>query len=96
MMILCGMNQYLRRSYRALVEPLEKQSMHKLPGVSKDVGRATRGKKVWTSSWGSQFLILFKRTWTERRKDYFSALKFIQVKHLQCLSIRKKTSRLMQ
>ncbi|XP_024388362.1 ABC transporter G family member 26 [Physcomitrium patens] len=69
---------YLRKSYKSLVEPLEKQSLHQMATISKDLGRATRAKKRWTSSWGSQFLILFKRTWTERRKDYFSALKFVQ------------------
>ncbi|KAG0624484.1 hypothetical protein M758_3G251200 [Ceratodon purpureus] len=69
---------YLRRSYRSLLEPLEKQSLHQTETISKDLVRATKGKKVWTSSWGSQFLILFKRTWTERRKDYFNVLKFVQ------------------
>lgn len=76
---MCGVTQYLKRNYKSLMEPLEKQSQHKLPPISNDLGQATKGKKEWTSSWVRQFLILFKRTWTERRKDYFSPLKFIQV-----------------
>lgn len=35
-------------------------------------------KKDWTISWWDQFLILFKRTYRERWRDYFDILRIVQ------------------
>lgn len=35
-------------------------------------------KKDWTLTWMEQFRILFKRTFKERRRDYFDQLRLIQ------------------
>ncbi|KAK4744439.1 hypothetical protein SAY87_010751 [Trapa incisa] len=40
--------------------------------------KAVQVKKDWTMTWWEQFLILSKRTFKGRRRDYFDALRLIQ------------------
>lgn len=35
-------------------------------------------RKEWTSSWLDQFMIIFRRTFRERRRDYFDMLRLVQ------------------
>ncbi len=54
--------------------------MCEMGNVSKELKDAIKAKQDWASSWWTQFLILFKRTFNERRVDYFSSLKILQVR----------------
>ncbi len=72
--------QYMRRKYMTRLAPEERRAMCEMGNVSKELEDAIKAKQDWASSWWTQFLILFKRTFNERRVDYFSSLKILQVR----------------
>jgi hypothetical protein len=70
----------MRRKYMTRLAPEERRAMCEMGNVSKELEDAIKAKQDWASSWWTQFLILFKRTFNERRVDYFSSLKILQVR----------------
>ncbi|CAK9231345.1 unnamed protein product [Sphagnum troendelagicum] len=71
-------HKYMRRKYMTRLAPEERRAMCEMGNVSKELEDAIKAKQDWASSWWTQFLILFKRTFNERRVDYFSSLKILQ------------------
>ncbi|CAH9126780.1 unnamed protein product [Cuscuta epithymum] len=67
--------RYLQHKCKTQLEPKEKQQM---PNASTHLQTAIQVKKDWTLPWWDQFLILSKRTYKERRRDYFDKLRLVQ------------------
>ncbi|KAI7748326.1 hypothetical protein M8C21_006640 [Ambrosia artemisiifolia] len=71
--------RYVQHRYRIELEIKEKDANHRNSGkVPEQLRLAIQVKKDWTISWWDQFLILFKRTYRERWRDYFDILRIIQ------------------
>ncbi|KAK1404946.1 ABC transporter domain-containing protein [Heracleum sosnowskyi] len=70
--------QYLRLKYKTEQEPKEKESLCQRTKALEHLQLAIRGKKDWTMTWWEQFIILSKRTYRERYKDYFDVLRLAQ------------------
>ncbi|XP_057473739.1 ABC transporter G family member 26 isoform X1 [Actinidia eriantha] len=69
---------YLQLKYKTLLEPKEKQENHQRAEASDQLRLGVQIKKDWTISWGEQFMILSKRTFRERWRDYFDKLRLVQ------------------
>ncbi|PSR95277.1 ABC transporter G family member 26 like [Actinidia chinensis var. chinensis] len=69
---------YLQLKYKTLLEPKEKQENHQRAEASDQLRLGVQIKKDWTISWGEQFMILSKRTFRERWRDYFDKLRPVQ------------------
>ncbi|CAN8270134.1 unnamed protein product [Cochlearia groenlandica] len=70
--------KYLQQRYKTDLEPKEKEENHRNRKAPEHLQIAIQVKKDWTLSWWDQFLIIFKRTFRERRRDYFDKLRLVQ------------------
>lgn len=72
-------DQHLQHKYKILLEPKEKEENHgELMKAPEHLQVAIQAKKEWTLSWMDQFMILSKRTFRARCKDYFDKVRLIQ------------------
>ncbi|KAL1204867.1 ABC transporter G family member 26 [Cardamine amara subsp. amara] len=70
--------KYLQLRYKTDLEPKEKEENHRSRKAPEHLQVAIQVKKDWTLSWWDQFLIIFRRTFRERRRDYFDKLRLVQ------------------
>ncbi|XP_071701455.1 ABC transporter G family member 26-like [Rutidosis leptorrhynchoides] len=70
--------RYLQQMCKIELESQEKELNHRTGKAPENLRLAIQVKKDWTISWWDQFLILFKRTYRERWRDYFDMLRIIQ------------------
>ncbi|KAL9319944.1 hypothetical protein ACSQ67_011783 [Phaseolus vulgaris] len=64
--------------YKSLLEPKEKEENHRVASTPEQLQLAIQVKMEWSSSWLDQFVILSRRTYRARRKDYFDKLRLVQ------------------
>lgn len=60
------------------MEPKEKEENHRSSKAPEHLQLAIQVKKDWTLSWLNQFMIIAKRTFQERYRDYFDKLRLVQ------------------
>ncbi|GMH05854.1 hypothetical protein Nepgr_007694 [Nepenthes gracilis] len=70
--------KYLQTKYKTELEPKEKEDNHQSTEMQEHLQLAIQVKKDWTMTWWEQFLILFKRTFRERLRDYLDKLRLVQ------------------
>ncbi|KAF7815999.1 ABC transporter G family member 26 [Senna tora] len=70
--------QHLQLKYKTLLEPKEKEENHGGIKTAEHLQVAIQAKKEWTLSWMEQFMILCKRTFRARCKDYFDKVRLVQ------------------
>ncbi|KAG4382134.1 hypothetical protein GLYMA_14G012000v4 [Glycine max] len=70
--------QYLQLKYKDTLEPKEKEENHGAANTPEHLQLAIQVKRDWTVSWCDQFVILYKRTFRARSKDYFDKLRLVQ------------------
>ncbi|RDY08100.1 ABC transporter G family member 26, partial [Mucuna pruriens] len=70
--------KYLQLKYKDTLEPKEKEENHGAANTPEHLQLAIQVKKDWTVSWLDQFVILYKRTFRARCKDYFDKLRLVQ------------------
>ncbi|KAE9591052.1 hypothetical protein Lal_00021505 [Lupinus albus] len=70
--------KYLQHKYKTLLEPKEKEENHGTENTPEHLQLAIQVKKEWTLSWLDQFMILSRRTFKARCKDYFDKLRLVQ------------------
>ncbi|XP_065862729.1 ABC transporter G family member 26 [Euphorbia lathyris] len=70
--------RYLQLKYKTQLEPKEKEENHQHAKAPEHLRLAIQVKKDWTLNWCAQFMILFKRTFKERCRDYFDKVRLIQ------------------
>ncbi|XP_007020427.2 PREDICTED: ABC transporter G family member 26 [Theobroma cacao] len=70
--------KYLQLKYKTLLEPKEKEESHQCTKAPEHLRLAVQVKKDWTMTWWEQFMIISKRTFRERRRDYFDKLRLVQ------------------
>ncbi|KAH7545421.1 hypothetical protein FEM48_Zijuj01G0092100 [Ziziphus jujuba var. spinosa] len=70
--------KYLQLKFKTLLEPKEKEENHRTAKTPEHLQLAIQVKKDWTMSWWEQFMILSKRTFRERCRDYFDKLRLVQ------------------
>ncbi|XP_068638614.1 ABC transporter G family member 26-like [Aristolochia californica] len=70
--------KYLQEMYKAHIEPDEKEENHRSSKAPSHLQIAVQVKKDWTISWLDQFMILAKRTFKERCRDYLDMLRIMQ------------------
>nr|GEV83862.1 ABC transporter G family member 26 [Tanacetum cinerariifolium] len=70
--------RYVQQRYKTELESNEKEANHRTGKAPEHLRLAIQVKKDWTISWWDQFLILFKRTYRERWRDYFDVLRIVQ------------------
>ncbi|OMO83785.1 hypothetical protein CCACVL1_11194 [Corchorus capsularis] len=70
--------KYLQLKYKTHLEPKEKEENHRSSKAPEHLQVAIQVKKDWTMTWWEQFMIIFKRTFRERRRDYFDKLRLVQ------------------
>ncbi|KAK2386931.1 ABC transporter G family member [Trifolium repens] len=69
--------KYLQLKYKTLLEPKAKES-HRGVNIPEHLQVAIQVKKEWTLSWLDQFVILSRRTFKTRSKDYLDKLRLFQ------------------
>ncbi|XP_048131392.1 ABC transporter G family member 26 isoform X2 [Rhodamnia argentea] len=69
--------KYLQLKFKALLEPKEHEN-HQTTRTPEHLQVAIQVKKDWTLTWWEQFLILTRRTFKERCRDYIDVLRLIQ------------------
>ncbi|KAK3427451.1 hypothetical protein EUGRSUZ_F03676 [Eucalyptus grandis] len=69
--------RYLQLKFKTLLEPKEHEN-HQATRTPEHLQVAIQVKKDWTLTWWDQFLILTRRTFKERCRDYIDALRLIQ------------------
>nr|XP_043620925.1 ABC transporter G family member 26 [Erigeron canadensis] len=70
--------RYVQHKYKMELDIKEKEENHRTGKAPEHLRLAIQVKKDWTISWWDQFLILFRRTYRERWRDYFDLLRIIQ------------------
>ncbi|GMY30907.1 ABC transporter G family member 26 [Fagus crenata] len=70
--------KFLQLKYKHQLEPKEKEENHRTTKTPEHLQLAIQVKKDWTMSWWEQFMILLKRTFKERCRDYFDKLRLVQ------------------
>ncbi|KAG8485057.1 hypothetical protein CXB51_021311 [Gossypium anomalum] len=70
--------KYLQLKYKTHLEPKEKEENHRSTKAPQQLQLAIQVKKDWTITWWEQFMIIMKRTFRERRRDYFDKLRLLQ------------------
>ncbi|KAK4275286.1 hypothetical protein QN277_018398 [Acacia crassicarpa] len=70
--------KHLQLKYKTLQEPKEKEENHGAMKAPENLQVAIQAKKEYTLSWIDQFMILSKRTFKTRCKDYFDKVRLIQ------------------
>ncbi|KAI3719930.1 hypothetical protein L6452_20836 [Arctium lappa] len=85
-----SVKQFLISSYKKTLHPIIKDDIHR---NIHDTTCAIRGPKssrccdnIWTTSWWTQFKVLFKRGLRERRHESYSGLRIFQVMSVSILS----------
>ncbi|KAI3818338.1 hypothetical protein L1987_12143 [Smallanthus sonchifolius] len=85
-----SVKQFLISSYKKTLYPLIKDDIHR---KTHDESCAIRGPQTsrccdsrWTTSWWTQFKVLFKRGLRERRHESYSGLRIFQVMSVSILS----------
>lgn len=86
-----SVKQFLISSYKKTLHPLVKDDIHR---NFHDTTGAIRGPilssrccdNIWTTSWWTQFKVLFKRGLRERRHESYSGLRIFQVMSVSILS----------
>lgn len=85
-----SVKQFLVSSYKKTLHPLIKDDIHR---NIHDTTCAIRGPQssrccdnIWTTSWWTQFKVLFKRGLRERRHESYSGLRIFQVMSVSILS----------
>ncbi|GAU13511.1 hypothetical protein TSUD_128080 [Trifolium subterraneum] len=68
---------YLQVKYKTLLEPKAKENLRGV-NIPEHLQVAIQVKKEWTLSWLDQFMILSRRTFKARSKDYFDKLRLFQ------------------
>ena len=68
----------MQSKYRAEVEPVEKKRLVMMGKAPNHLQVAMQVKRDWSSSWMTQFLVLSKRTFRERVRDYMDFLRLFQ------------------
>lgn len=68
----------MQQRYKTDLEPKEKEENHRNRKAPEHLQIAIQVKKDWTLSWWDQFLIISRRTFRERRIDYFDKLRLVQ------------------
>ncbi|WJX31445.1 ABC transporter G member 26 [Trifolium repens] len=69
--------KYLQLKYKTLLEPKAKDNLRGV-NIPEHLQVAIQVKKEWTLSWLDQFVILSKRTFKARSKDYLDKLRLFQ------------------
>ena len=72
------MNIELQDLYRTQLEPLEKKRMVMMGRAPEHLQVGMQVKRDWSSSLITQFLVLSKRTFRERVRDYMDILRLFQ------------------
>ncbi|KAK9156376.1 hypothetical protein Sjap_003856 [Stephania japonica] len=67
----------LQLKFKIAMEPKEKAS-HKAMRAPEHLQLAVQIKKDWTLTWWEQFMIMSRRTFKERCRDYFDKLRLLQ------------------
>ncbi|KAJ6966076.1 hypothetical protein NC652_003839 [Populus alba x Populus x berolinensis] len=57
---------------------IKKEENHQSKRVPESLQLAIQVKRDWTLSWWEQFIIMYKRTFRERCRDYFDKLRLVQ------------------
>ncbi|XP_054817411.1 ABC transporter G family member 26 isoform X2 [Prosopis cineraria] len=70
--------KHLQLKYKILLEPQEKEENHGATKAPENLQVAIQAKKEWTLSWFDQFMVLSKRTFRTRCKDYFDKVRLVQ------------------
>ncbi|XP_027337454.1 ABC transporter G family member 26-like [Abrus precatorius] len=70
--------KYLQFKYKTLLESKEKEENHRTTNTPEHLQLAIQVKKEWTLSWLDQFVIVSRRTFKARCKDYFDKLRLVQ------------------
>ncbi|CAM6106595.1 unnamed protein product [Calypogeia fissa] len=71
--------QYLVESYNAIIYPAEHRNILELGELKDEFRIAIAEKKVWCTSWWTQFSVLFVRGLKERRREYLSVDRFVEI-----------------
>ncbi|KAK9051138.1 hypothetical protein SSX86_027764 [Deinandra increscens subsp. villosa] len=86
-----SVKSFLISSYKKTLHPLIKDDIHE--NNDNDTTRGVRGPQssircdnLWTTSWWTQFKVLFKRGLRERRHESYSGLRIFQVMSVSILS----------
>ncbi|CAL9779302.1 unnamed protein product [Musa acuminata subsp. burmannicoides] len=70
--------KFLQCKYKTDLEPREKEGNYHSVKAPMKLQLSIQIKKDWTSNWVEQFIILSKRTFRERSRDYLDKLRFSQ------------------
>ncbi|XP_064992709.1 ABC transporter G family member 26-like [Musa acuminata AAA Group] len=70
--------KFLQCKYKTDLEPREKEGNHHSVKAPMKLQLSIQIEKDWTSNWVEQFIILSKRTFRERSRDYLDKLRFSQ------------------
>ncbi|XP_020109932.1 ABC transporter G family member 26 [Ananas comosus] len=70
--------QFLQWKYKSEIEPKNKEVNNQASKAPGDLRLAIQIKKDWTMNWIEQFVILSKRTFRERSRDYLDKLRLAQ------------------
>ncbi|KAM7279657.1 hypothetical protein ACFE04_006791 [Oxalis oulophora] len=76
----------IKLKYKTQLEPKEKEEDHKQRKITEQLQLAVQVKKDWTLSWWSLFTIIYRRTFKERKRDYFDKLRLVQALGVALLS----------
>lgn len=74
-----GCVQYLVQRFNQELAPKEKAKLLALPSLKGELKVAITEKREWSTSWVEQFSVLMVRGLKERRHEYLSYLRFVQV-----------------
>lgn len=73
-------HEYLVEAYETRVAEIEKKKLRTPLSIDEEIkAKVCSRKREWGASWFEQYCILFTRGLKERRHDYFSWLRVIQV-----------------
>ncbi|OAY68158.1 ABC transporter G family member 26 [Ananas comosus] len=70
--------KFLQWKYKSEIEPKNKEVNNQASKAPGDLRLAIQIKKDWTMNWIEQFVILSKRTFRERSRDYLDKLRLAQ------------------
>ena len=68
----------MQDKYRIELEPLEKKRLVMMGKAPEHLQVGMQVKRDWSSSWITQFMVLSKRTFRERVRDYMDVLRLFQ------------------
>lgn len=89
-------HSYLAQHFEHELLPKEKAKLLSLGSTKEELKLAVTAKREWSTSWADQFFVLMVRGLKERRHEYLSYLRFVQVFFISvivgCLWWRSKRS----